>query len=67
MVRAPPFSGLSDPYCILGILNRSHLEDKVVKKADLLKWKENGLVGELVQTTVREKCLNPEWDEKFEL
>ena len=60
-------TGLSDPYCVMGVLHRSHLDDKLIKKSNLLKWKENGLVRGVVQSTVREKTLDPAWEESFEL
>ena len=59
--------GLCDPFCVMGLLHQSHLDDKLVKKGNLLKWKEHGLVKSLVQSTAREKTLDPVWEERFEL
>ena len=61
------FAGLSDPYCVMGILHRRHLDDKLVKKGNLHDWLEPGMVKSVVQSTAKEKTLEPEWNESFEL
>ena len=59
--------GRCNPYCVMGVLHQRHCNDTTVKKSDLHKWKEHGLVRDVVQSTVREKTLNPVWEERFEL
>ena len=60
-------AGLSDPYCVLGILPQSHFDSKQVRNLNLEDWKKEGLVKEVEKSTVIEKNLNPEWNETFEL
>ena len=48
----------------MGVLHRSRLDDKLVKKSNLVQWKEHGLVRDVVQSTVKEKTLDPVWEEE---
>ena len=61
------YPGLSDPYCVLGILPQKHFDSKQVRNHNLEDWKKDGLVKEVEKSTVVEKDLNPEWNETFEL
>ena len=56
-------TGLSDPYCRLGILNEKHQEKSVVKHKDLEEWQRERLVESLAATTVKPATLEPEWNE----
>ena len=59
--------GPCNPYCVMGVLHQSHLDDKMVKKNNLDMWKENGLVKSSAQSAAKEKTLDPVWEERFEL
>ena len=56
-----------DPFCRLGILNEMHQEKSTVKQKDLEHLKIEGLVEDIVCTTVRKATSEPEWNEEFEL
>jgi len=60
-------NGKSDPYCRIGILPQKHQSSHLVKNKSLVVWQKEGLVKEVVSTTVREATLTPKWDEHFEL
>ena len=61
------FSGKSDPYCRLGILNQAHLETNLVKHKDLVDWKKEGWVSDIASTSIKLATLDPDWDEELEL
>lgn len=60
-------TGLSDPYCLLGILNDVHRERHTVKHKHLELWKKEGLIRSVVRTNVIPETLEPEWNEDFHL
>ena len=60
-------TGLSDPYCRLGILNEVYREKHTVKQKQLENWKKEGLVESFVSTKVKQETLEPEWNEGFNL
>ncbi len=62
-----PILGKSDPYCRLGILNQAHLETSLVKHKDLVDWKKEGWVSDIVSTSIKLATLDPDWDEALEL
>ena len=57
--------GLSDPYCLLGVLNEVHKEKNTVKQKELQQWKKEKLVVSVVSTKVKQATLEPEWNEEF--
>ena len=59
--------GLSDPYCVVGILNKEHLETKTVKQNNLSQWVEENLIRETKKTGVKYETLTPYWNEELEL
>ena len=65
-----PRLGLSDPYCMLGLMNKDMIEEKLGKKA---KRRISSTVREsldennIQMTKVKENTLNPEWNETFTL
>lgn len=61
------FTGLSDPYCRLGILNEVHREKNTVKQKELHHWKKEKLVRSVLSTKVKQATLEPEWNEDFNL
>ena len=64
-----PSIGLSDPYIKFGLVQSANKEDHFVKsRNNLTEWeKEDKLVGSVKYTSIKEKTLNPEWNEEVEL
>ncbi len=61
-------AGFSDPYVRLGIIQAESRSKQLVKKHNLSDWYREGLVlGKIHHTSVIEKNLNPEWNERKEL
>ena len=59
--------GKSDPYCLIGILDKEHIESKVVRNHNLQHWHEQQLISKIYRSSVKEETLDPEWNETFEL
>ena len=59
--------GKSDPYCLIGILDKEHIESKAVRNQNLQDWEEQQLISNIYRSSVKEKTLDPEWNETFEL
>ena len=59
--------GLSDPYCLMGILNEMHREKNIVKHKNLENWQKDELVECVAGTKVKQATLEPEWNEDFYL
>ena len=59
--------GLSDPYCMLGILNEMHRDKNIVKHKNLENWQRDELVECVAGTKVKQATLEPEWNEEFYL
>ena len=57
----------SDPYCLIGILDKEHIESKAVRNLNLQDWEEQQLISNIYRSSVKEKTLDPEWNETFEL
>jgi len=62
-----PLPGKSDPFCRLGILPFKYQSSHQVKHKNLESWQKEGIVKDVVTTTVRPATLTPEWGEHFEL
>ncbi|XP_064406620.1 protein unc-13 homolog D-like [Halichondria panicea] len=61
-------NGFSDPYVRLGIIRAESRNKQLVKKHNLPDWDRKGLVlGKIHHTSVIEKNLDPEWNERKEL
>ena len=58
--------GSSDPYCRLGIISQADLDSSRVKDG-LEDWQEDGFVDNVVNTTIKQATLEPEWKEELEL
>ncbi|XP_048575567.1 BAI1-associated protein 3 isoform X2 [Nematostella vectensis] len=71
-LEAKDANGLSDPYCMLGLM-RSELEETDANKNKRGKLRKRSTLRELLKdesikvTTVRENTLNPTWEESFTL
>ena len=59
--------GTSDPYCVVSILNKEHIDTKLVCYDNIKEWKEEGLITQTWQSTIKMKTLNPDWNETFEM
>lgn len=59
--------GTSDPYCVVSILNKEHVDTKLVRYDNIKEWKEEGLISQTWQSTIKMKTLNPDWNETFEM
>ena len=64
-----PLTGKSDPFCRLGILPLKYQDSHQLKhkNKNLDTWQKEGMVKEVVTTTVKPATLTPEWGERFEL
>ena len=51
----------------MGILNKQHLEAKIVKQHNLAHWEEEKLINETKKTGVQYETLEPHWNETLEL
>jgi BAI1-associated protein 3 len=61
-------NGLSDPYCLMCVLGKEHIDSKLIRNHNMAEWMEQKIIdGEIARTTVKEKTLNPIWDETFEI
>ena len=56
----------SDPYCLLGVLDKKQFDFMVVHR-NFLDWKEQQHISNIYRSSVKEKTLDPEWNETFEL
>ncbi|XP_019853517.1 PREDICTED: protein unc-13 homolog D-like [Amphimedon queenslandica] len=64
---AKDFGGTSDPYCVVSILNKEHIDTKLVRFDNIKEWKEEGLIAQTWQSSIKMKTLNPDWNETFEM
>lgn len=51
----------------MGVIHETHRDKSIVKQKDLEHWRSEGLVENVVSTTVRKGTLDPEWNEEFEM
>ena len=56
----------SDPHCVLAVLDKKQFDSMVVHR-NFLDWKEQQHISNIYRSSVKEKTLDPEWNETFEL
>ena len=51
------------------ILDKRHIDSKVVQKGDMNAWVKEGIIKEtdIVKSSVKPSTLNPKWGECYEL
>lgn len=61
------FSGLSDPYCMLGLMTDDHIPEEKIKLARKKSRTVRDVLDEdlILVTKVKENTLNPVWNESF--
>lgn len=67
-LEAKDANGLSDPYCMIGLMSDHEIQakDNTGRKLKKSRTLRELLKNEAIQmTTVRENTLNPEWNETF--
>ncbi|XP_019853732.1 PREDICTED: protein unc-13 homolog D-like [Amphimedon queenslandica] len=60
---AKQYTGTGDVYCIAGVVEKKNINSR----ASIRKLKEEGLVNQTWQSTVKLKTLDPDWKESFEI
>ena len=70
MIQSSFLSGLSDPYCMLGLMTEENEEEKA-KKIKVCRKKSRSTVRDVLDgesihmTQVKEDTLDPVWNETF--
>ena len=59
-------AGLSDPYCVLGVVHLTKDQQASWQKGGKMKKLTDGM-KDTVSTTVRPKTLTPIWEEEYDL
>lgn len=61
------YAGTSDPYFVVSVLDKEHINSKLVRYDNIKEWKEEGLVSHSWESSVKMKTLDPVWNESFEM
>ena len=55
-----------DPCCVLAVLDKKQYDSMIVHH-NLLDWEEQEHISNIYRSSVKEKTVDPEWNETFEL